>query len=264
MANPAMIWLEQASGRLAQARRSEKPPPQFFPLNCKSYYSFGDSLLSPEQIVALGGRVRGQSRRPDRSQSARGRAVLSGGRRRRHQADPRRGADHSRSAPAGLRPEYHRLSQSCASCFPSRSSPRQSSPITRLGLRLLPDIRSPGHPISQGGGQAGLSNCPEYPHPDPLRRKASRKAGGLVSFSRTIRMARGHEDHGGTCRRLRFSVSSSGSCAFRPMSPRMAALPREMLRRLAARGAAAPLRRKEEPLRRSIGGGIVDHRRGRL
>jgi len=45
--------LARAAGRRARPVVMRQLPPQFFPLNCKSYYSFGDSLLSPEQIVAL-------------------------------------------------------------------------------------------------------------------------------------------------------------------------------------------------------------------
>ena len=45
--------LERASGIPMGKRAIRRSPPQFYPLNCKSYYSFGDSLLSPEQIVAL-------------------------------------------------------------------------------------------------------------------------------------------------------------------------------------------------------------------
>jgi DNA-directed DNA polymerase III PolC len=45
--------LVRASIRKTPKPTSRKPAPQFCPLNCKSFYSFGDSLLSPEQIVAL-------------------------------------------------------------------------------------------------------------------------------------------------------------------------------------------------------------------
>ncbi len=45
--------LARTLGRRIRPVVVRKSPPQFFPLNCKSYYSFGDSLLSPEQIVAL-------------------------------------------------------------------------------------------------------------------------------------------------------------------------------------------------------------------
>jgi DNA-directed DNA polymerase III PolC len=45
--------LDRATGRRIKLDAIRKPAPVFYPLNCKSYYSFGDSLLSPEEIVAL-------------------------------------------------------------------------------------------------------------------------------------------------------------------------------------------------------------------
>ena len=45
--------LDRAATRHIKSGIARKPPPCFYPLNFKSYYSFGDSLLSPEQIVAL-------------------------------------------------------------------------------------------------------------------------------------------------------------------------------------------------------------------
>jgi DNA polymerase III alpha subunit len=45
--------LDRATGRRLKPVAIRKPAPVFYPLNCKSYYSFGDSLLSPEEIVAL-------------------------------------------------------------------------------------------------------------------------------------------------------------------------------------------------------------------
>ena len=60
------LWLKRRDGKPRNdldraANRHHKPmpvpvrkaAPLFYPLNCKSYYSFGDSLLSPEAIVAL-------------------------------------------------------------------------------------------------------------------------------------------------------------------------------------------------------------------
>jgi DNA-directed DNA polymerase III PolC len=58
------LWLKRRDGKprndldIAPDRRVKsatirKPAPLFYPLNCKSYYSFCDSLLSPEAIVAL-------------------------------------------------------------------------------------------------------------------------------------------------------------------------------------------------------------------
>jgi len=60
------LWLKRREGkprndldRAADRRTTtsvaavRKPAPVFHPLNCKSYYSFGDSLLSPEEIVRL-------------------------------------------------------------------------------------------------------------------------------------------------------------------------------------------------------------------
>jgi nucleotidyltransferase/DNA polymerase involved in DNA repair len=45
--------LDRATGRRVKPVSIRKPAPLFYPLNCKSYYSFGDSLLSPEAIVEL-------------------------------------------------------------------------------------------------------------------------------------------------------------------------------------------------------------------
>ena len=45
--------LNRIGGRRVKAASLRKPALLFYPLNCKSYYSFGDSLLSPEAIVAL-------------------------------------------------------------------------------------------------------------------------------------------------------------------------------------------------------------------
>jgi DNA-directed DNA polymerase III PolC len=45
--------LDRATGYRVKPVSIRKPAPVFYPLNCKSYYSFGDSLLSPEEIVAL-------------------------------------------------------------------------------------------------------------------------------------------------------------------------------------------------------------------
>jgi DNA-directed DNA polymerase III PolC len=45
--------LDRPGGQRAKAVILGKPAPRFYPLNCKSYYSFGDSLLSPEEIVSL-------------------------------------------------------------------------------------------------------------------------------------------------------------------------------------------------------------------
>lgn len=58
------LWLKQRDGKprtdLERATAPRRKPvprrpasPFFNPLNCKSYYSFGDSLLSPEAIVSL-------------------------------------------------------------------------------------------------------------------------------------------------------------------------------------------------------------------
>jgi error-prone DNA polymerase len=45
--------LDRAVGRRKRGTAKCKAAPAFFPLNCKSYYSFCDSLLSPEAIVTL-------------------------------------------------------------------------------------------------------------------------------------------------------------------------------------------------------------------
>ena len=45
--------LTRAGSRNIRNSVPRKAPRRFYPLNCKSYYSFGDSLLSPDQIVAL-------------------------------------------------------------------------------------------------------------------------------------------------------------------------------------------------------------------
>ena len=45
--------LDRISGRRERGTAKCKSAPAIFPLNCKSYYSFCDSLLSPAQIVAL-------------------------------------------------------------------------------------------------------------------------------------------------------------------------------------------------------------------
>ena len=45
--------LTRAGSHRVRVTPTRRPPPRFFPLNCKSYYSFCDSLLSPEQIVHL-------------------------------------------------------------------------------------------------------------------------------------------------------------------------------------------------------------------
>ena len=45
--------LHRATGRHAKSVVIHKSAPDFYPLNCKSYYSFCDSLLSPEAIVDI-------------------------------------------------------------------------------------------------------------------------------------------------------------------------------------------------------------------
>src|SRR5208282_2127677 len=62
------LWLKRQDGKprndlsrdygtRIKSLKHPKPTAQFCPLNCKSYYSFCDSLLSPEAIVALAVKV---------------------------------------------------------------------------------------------------------------------------------------------------------------------------------------------------------------
>jgi len=45
--------LARAAGRRLKPGVGRQIAAEFYPLNCKSYYAFGDSLLSPEQIVTM-------------------------------------------------------------------------------------------------------------------------------------------------------------------------------------------------------------------
>jgi DNA-directed DNA polymerase III PolC len=45
--------VERPYGTRIRPRKSPARPARFYPLNCKSYYSFCDSLLAPEEIVAI-------------------------------------------------------------------------------------------------------------------------------------------------------------------------------------------------------------------